>query len=82
MFAKRKGATLVIDKSGPTVLGIPAVIYADSAYDITDEAMAEINKDRPAAPAAATGTGPAATPPAASTAKAPSVTVPGLAPKK
>ena len=81
-LAKGKGATLVVDKSGPSMIGIPSVLYSDAGYDMTDEVMAEINKDRPAAPAAATGTGPAATPPAASTAKAPSVTVPGLAPKK
>jgi outer membrane protein len=83
-LAKGKGATLVVDKSGPSIIGIPLVLFSDAAYDLTDEVMAEINKDRPAAPAAAatTGTTPAATPPAAPAAKSPSVTVPGLAPKK
>ena len=66
-IAKRKGATLAIDKSGPTLFGIPAVLYADSSYDITDDVLVEINKDRPA-PAAG------ATPPAAGA--APSFTVP------
>ncbi len=49
------GATLVVDKSGPTLFGIPTVIYADPAYDITDDVIKEVNKDRPApaAPAAA-----------------------------
>ena len=81
-MAKAKGATLVVDKSGPTMIGIPLVIYSDAAYDMTDEVMVEINKDRPATPPAAAATAPAATPPAASTEKTPSVTVPGLAPKK
>lgn len=83
-LAKGKGATLVVDKSGPSIIGIPLVLFSDAAYDLTDEVMAEINKDRPAAPAAAatTGTTPAATPPAAPAAKSPSITVPGLAPKK
>jgi outer membrane protein len=62
-IAKQKGATLVIDKSGPTLFGIPSVIYADPAYDITDEVLKEVNKDRPPPPA------PAATTPAASDAK-------------
>lgn len=55
-LAKKKGATLVIDKSGPTLFGIPTVLYADAAYDITDEAIAEVNKDRPpVSPGAAAG---------------------------
>src|SRR6188474_2006135 len=47
-IAKRKGATLLIDKAGPTGIGISNFIYADPSYDITDEVMKEINKDRPA----------------------------------
>jgi outer membrane protein len=62
-LAKRQGATLVVDKSGPTLFGIPSVLYSDPAYDLTDAVVKEVNKDRPApAPAAAT---PAATTPAA-----------------
>jgi outer membrane protein len=80
--AKRKGATLVVDKSGPSLAGIPAVIYADTAYDITDEVMAEINKDRPATPVATTPATPAPAPATAAPAAEPTVTVPGLAPKK
>ncbi len=73
--AKRKGATLVMDKAGPTAIGISNLIYADAAYDLTDEVLKEINKDRPAgstvpSPAAAGAASPAA------------VSVPGLAPKK
>jgi outer membrane protein len=69
-IAKKQGATLVLDKSGPTLFGIPAVIYADAAYDITAEVITEVNKDRPA-PAA-----PAATPPA------PATTTPPATPSK
>lgn len=52
-MAKKQGGTLVIDKSGPTLFGIPAVIYSDPSYDITDAVIAEVNKDRPAPAAAA-----------------------------
>jgi outer membrane protein len=76
-IAKRKGATLVIDKSGPSVFRIPVVLYADPAYDITDEVIAEINKDRPAnmpAPTAPATSAPATT--------APSFTVPNVSAPK
>jgi outer membrane protein len=75
-IAKRKGATLLMDKAGPTGIGISNLIFADPAYDITDEVMKEINKDRPAgAP-----TAPAAAP--AASGATPAVTVPGLGTKK
>lgn len=57
--ARRSGATLVLDKSGPTLFGIPSVIYADPAYDITESVLAEVNKDRPAPAAAAAPAAPA-----------------------
>ncbi len=51
-IAKRSGATLVLDRSGPTLFGIPSVIHADPAYDITEAVLVEVNKDSPpAAPA-------------------------------
>lgn len=75
-MAKRKGATLAIDKSGPTLFGIPGVLYADSSYEITDEVLKEVNKDRPAgSPAAAAST------PSASTPAAPAFSVPNVGPK-
>jgi outer membrane protein len=84
-IAKRKGATLVIDKSGPSAFRIPVVLYADAGYDITEEVITEINKDRPAtAPAAtpakqpAAGTTPAATPGFT----VPNVTAPATPPAK
>lgn len=88
-FSRAKGATLVLDKSGPSILGIPVVLSADPSYDITDEVIKEVNKDRPPAPAApATGsaTTPAAAAPAAPApaANAGGFTVPnvGTQPKK
>ena len=89
-IAKRRGATMVVDTSGPSALGIAPVIYADPGFDITAEVLTEINKDRPPAPPAAAATAPAApaaTPPAAMPAATPAasetttVTVPGIAPK-
>ena len=74
--AKRKGSTLLLDKAGPTLIGVSNVIYADAAYDITDEVLKEINKDRPAgSPVPAPAAAPAA-------ADAPKITVPGVSPKK
>lgn len=80
--AKRKGATLLIDKSGPSVFGVSNVLYTDNGYDITDEVAKELNKDRPAtAPAAAPAASAPSTPaaaPAAAPASGSGITVPGL----
>jgi outer membrane protein len=77
--SQRKGATLLIDKSGPSLFLIPSVIYSDAGYDLTDEVAKEINKDRPAGAATApAGVAPAAAPAAAG----PGVSVPGLTPTK
>lgn len=72
--AKRKGVTVVLDKAGPTAIGISNLIYADAAFEITDDVLKEINKDRPAGATPAPAAGAPASPA--------SVTVPGLAPKK
>jgi len=73
-IAKKKGATIVVDKAGPSGIGISNFIYLDPAYDITDEVLKEVNKDRPATPAAA-APAPAAAAPASG--DAPTVTFPG-----
>lgn len=77
-IAKKRGATLLLDKAGPTAIGISNILYSDAAYDLTDEVAKEVNKDKPvgapSAPAA-----PAAAPAAGA---APAVSVPGLSPKK
>jgi outer membrane protein len=83
-IAKRKGATILLDKSGPTLIGVSNILYTDPAYDITDEVAKEVNKDRPATstsstPAAST---PAAAPKAADSNDSPKITVPGVSPKK
>lgn len=77
-LAKRKGATVALDKSGPTLFGIPGVLYADASFEITDEVLKEVNKDRPAPAAPAVGAAPAA--PAAA-APAPAFTVPNVGAK-
>lgn len=73
--AKRKGATLVLDKAGPTLIGVSSVLYYDAGYDITDEVAKEIAKDRPASAT----TAPAAP---ANSGETPKITVPGISGKK
>ncbi len=65
-IAKKKGATMLIDKSGRTNFGISNFIYLDPAYEITDEVLKEVNKDRPATPAAAAAAAPASDTPSVS----------------
>ena len=75
-IAKRHGATILIDKSGPSMIGVSNFIFIDPAYDITDEVMTEINKDRPVNLPAPTAPAPAgAMAPAAP--GSPTITVPG-----
>jgi len=79
-IAKRKGATVVVDKAGPSGIGISNFIYLDPAYDITEEVLKEVNKDKPAAaaaPAPAATSGTAAPKAAPSGGDAPTVTFPG-----
>jgi outer membrane protein len=64
-IAKKKGATLLLDKSGATIMGTLAVVYSDPSYDITAEVLAEINRTKPATPV----TAPAATPASPAAAK-------------
>lgn len=77
-IAKSKNATLLLDKSGPSLIGISNIVYFDSSYDITEDVAKVINKDRPATAAAPAvpATKPSAKP-AASSQDAPSVTFPG-----
>lgn len=85
-IAKRKGATIVLDKAGPSQYGISNILYFDAGYDITDEVMKELNKDRPAGaattplsatpPAGAPGAAPAPAAPAPAPSGSPSISVP------
>ena len=89
--AKRKGATILFDKAGPSLIGISNIVYIDNGFDITDDVMKEINKDRPAnaptAPASTTNSapmGPIASPSSSTAAPAssgPTINLP-IAPKK
>jgi outer membrane protein len=74
--AKRKGVTVLLDRAGPTAIGISSLIYADASYDITEDVLKEVNKDRPAGAATAPAA-PAATP-AAGSSGTPALTIPGL----
>lgn len=67
--AKKKDAAFLVDKSGPSVIGVPVFLYTDASVEITDAVIAEINASKPAASAA-----PAAAKPADS---APAIKVPG-----
>jgi len=74
-IAKKKGATFLLDKSGPTLVGVSNVLYSDPSLDITEEVATELNKDKPAAsatPAASTAA------PAPAAGDSPKITVPGI----
>ncbi len=45
---KDRGATLVLDTSGPTGIGLSAILYADTGFDITPQVITELNKSQPA----------------------------------
>jgi outer membrane protein len=79
--AKRKGATLLLDKAGPSLIGVSNLVYSDAGYEITDDVMAEINKTRPAGAPTAPVAAPAAAP-AAPAGGAPTISVPGIGTKK
>jgi outer membrane protein len=76
-IAKRKGATLLVDKSGQTLNGVPSIVYSDPDYDITPDVLKEINKDRPAAAPASTTSATAPAPAPASSSDSPNITLPG-----
>jgi outer membrane protein len=77
-IAKKKGATLLLDKAGPTMIGISNILYSDPALDITAEVQATLDKDRPA-DAAVPATSAAPTPTTAPAATdSPQITVPGI----
>jgi len=73
--AKRKSATFLLDKSGPTMVGVSNILYYDPSLEITDEVMVEINKNRPAGAPTSGATAPEGN-------DAPKITVPGVAPSK
>jgi outer membrane protein len=72
-IGKKHGATFLLDKSGPTLVGVSNILYFDPTLDITDEVQVELNKDRPATTPAVSA--PTSSAPATD---APSITVPGI----
>jgi outer membrane protein len=46
-MAKERGVSMVFDRSGPSVFGAPVLLYADDAYDVTEELLEILNKDAP-----------------------------------
>ncbi|MEO6569601.1 MAG: OmpH family outer membrane protein [Opitutaceae bacterium] len=72
---KKKGATLVLDKAGSTIIGVSNVIYFDPAYDITDDVAKELALSRPA-------NMPEPKAPTAAPSGTPQLMVPGITPKK
>jgi Skp family chaperone for outer membrane proteins len=53
-LAKKAGYTLVLDKSGETIPGVPTVIYTDGENDMTDALIKDLNAAAPSTPAADT----------------------------
>jgi outer membrane protein len=76
--AKSHGATLLLDKSGISVLGAKTIILSDPAYDITAEVAATLATDKPATTTATTPPAPAAG--AAAPAAAPAISLPPITP--
>lgn len=79
-IAKKKGATLLIDRSGLSGSGFPPILFADASYDITEEVIAEVNKGKPASvakPAAAAPAAAAPTPAPTTGGASPAVSFPG-----
>ncbi len=47
IVAEKKGATLVLDTAGTSLLGIPNVLYSNPGWDITDDVLGKINENAP-----------------------------------
>ena len=63
---KSENFDVVFDKSGPSLNGVPVVLYSRDAFEFTEEVIKQLNKnkgkDEPAAPAKADPAKPAAAP--------------------
>ena len=68
---KSENFDVVFDKSGPSLNGVPVVLYSRDAFEFTEEVIKQLNKnkgkDEPAAPAKADPAKPAAAPAAPAT---------------
>jgi Skp family chaperone for outer membrane proteins len=45
--SKERNGDLVLDSSGLTATGVPAVVYSDPSWDITDIVLERVNADAP-----------------------------------
>lgn len=61
---KADGYDLVVDKSGPSLNGVPIVLYSRESYDFTNEVVTILNKNKGAADAAPAKADPAGAKPA------------------
>jgi outer membrane protein len=59
-LAKKSGYTLVLDKSGKAISGVPVVLYTDGENDMTEALIKDLNATAPPTPTST----PAPTPPA------------------
>lgn len=46
-IGQARGATLILDTSGPTGVGISNILWADAGFDITVEVIAKLNESKP-----------------------------------
>jgi len=67
--AKKKGATLLLNK--------PAAVYFDDSYDISNDVLAEVNKNKPASSTTAPSVAPAPAAKPSADGASPTVTFPG-----
>lgn len=79
-IAHDHGATLVLNSSAHFAEGTQPVLYADPSYDITDEVMTEINKNKPAGMPAPDATAAPSAAPSGSDSSAPHFSVPNVTP--
>lgn len=66
-MAAARGMTMVLDKSISPITGVATVVYSDASYDLTEDVLKEVNKDRPPAPPPAAAPAAPATPAPTST---------------
>jgi outer membrane protein len=46
-IAQERGANLVLDSTANVAQANPSVVYADASFDITEQALRELNKNQP-----------------------------------
>ncbi|HEY3757370.1 MAG TPA: OmpH family outer membrane protein [Opitutaceae bacterium] len=78
--AKSHGATLVLNTGGHFAEGTTTVLYADPSYDVTEEVIAQINKNKPAGTPAAPAAASSSTAPAGTSDSTPHFSVPNVTP--